>query len=101
MPAKNPMATIGPNTNITEKSRTLFNALQSGKYNSFALFSCFFDGEPTSVIVNVTPREDGDDDDVHVQPLFVALTDSMLDKLRDHDGRIPTDEHPQEVKDEG
>jgi hypothetical protein len=88
MPAKNPMVTIGPRTNITEKDRDLFQAIRSGEYDSFALFSCFFDGEPTSVIANVTKNAEG----YHVQPLFVAVTESMLDRLTDHDGRVPEDE---------
>lgn len=72
-------------TNITDEVRHQFNALASGDYDNFALFSCFFDGEPTSVIVAI----DFVDDAYQIYPLFVALTDKMIDKLADHEGTVP------------
>ena len=68
-------------TNITDEHRSAFNALTSGEYTNFALFSCFANGEPTSAIVAVNETEDGD---VSIVPLFVALTSNL--KLTDHEG---------------
>jgi hypothetical protein len=69
-------------TNITKVHQDAFNALTSGEYNSFALFSCFVDGKPASAIVNVTRAEDGQ---FIISPLFVSVTPEMV--LTDHDGR--------------
>ena len=40
-------------TNITADHRAAFEALASGDYASFALFSCFVNGEPAVAIVAV------------------------------------------------
>lgn len=68
-------------TNITRKHKEAFNALISGKYNSFALFSCFVNGKPSAAIVNVAH----DGDDYTFTPLFVSITKDMI--LTDHDGK--------------
>jgi hypothetical protein len=70
-------------THITEAHRAQFQALTSGEYRNFALFSCFLDSEPTAAIVAVRESEDGA---VAITPLFVAVTDAMLARLTDHDG---------------
>jgi hypothetical protein len=68
-------------TNITAEHRAAFEALVSGDFENFALFSCFVDGEPAAAIVAV--NRDGDD--YTISPLFVALTPAMV--LTDHEGR--------------
>lgn len=70
-------------TNITDAHRTAFEALTSGKYKNFALFSCFVDGQPAAAIAAV--NRDGDD--FTVTPLFVSVTPEMV--LTDHDGKEP------------
>ena len=69
-------------TNITEQHRHAFEALKSGAYDSFALFSCFCNGKAASAIVSIQPP--GEDGYV-VQPLFVSITSDMI--LTDHEGR--------------
>jgi len=73
-------------TNITPEVRDAFNALVSGEFNNFALFSCWVNGEPTSVISVVSEEPGGD---YVVQPLFAAITPGM--QLVDHDGEEPTE----------
>ncbi len=68
-------------TNITDEHRAAFEALTSGAYSNFALFSCFVAGEPAAAIVAV--NRDGED--YTIRPLFVAVTPGMV--LTDHDGR--------------
>lgn len=68
-------------TNITAEHRAAFEALVSGEYDNFALFSCFVAGEPAAAIVAV--NRDGKE--YIVRPLFVAITPKMV--LTDHDGR--------------
>ena len=34
-------------TNITEEHKRAFDALKSGRYDNFCLFSCYVEGEPT------------------------------------------------------
>ena len=68
-------------THITPAHREAFDALSSGNFSNFALFSCFVDGRPSAAIVTVT--ETGAD--VVLSPLFVAVTPDMV--LTDHDGR--------------
>ena len=46
-------------TNISARHRAAFEALVSGDYRNFALFSCFVNGEPAEAIVAV--NEDSDD----------------------------------------
>lgn len=67
-------------TNITDAHTDAFNALTSGAFANFALFSCFVNGAPASCIVAVT--EEGDQ--ILIQPLFVSVTPDMV--LTDHDG---------------
>ena len=69
-----------PQTNITAEHKALFDAVTSGKYDNFALFSCFVDGKPTSAIVSVV--QDGEE--YNVTPLFVAVTADMV--VTDHEG---------------
>jgi hypothetical protein len=68
-------------TNITAEHRAVFEALTSGRFDNFALFSCFVEGEPAAAIVSV--NREGEED--VITPLFVALTPGMA--LTDHDGR--------------
>jgi hypothetical protein len=68
-------------TNITAEHRAAFEALTSGRFDNFALFSCFIGGEPAAAIVAV--NRDGEE--YTISPLFVALTPGMV--LTDHDGR--------------
>jgi hypothetical protein len=70
-------------TNITREMQGAFEALASGDYRNFALFSCFVNGEPASAIVAVT----GDGADFELTPLFVSVTPGMI--LTDHDGTEP------------
>jgi hypothetical protein len=67
-------------TNITPLHTEVFNAMTSGDYGNFALFSCFVNGAPASCIVAVT--EEGDR--ILITPLFVSITPEMI--LTDHDG---------------
>jgi hypothetical protein len=67
-------------TNITSAHTNAFEALTSGEFENFALFSCFVNGAPASCIVAVT--EQGDE--ILLTPLFVSVTDGMV--LTDHDG---------------
>lgn len=69
-----------PQTNITPEHKALFDAVTSGKYDNFALFSCFVDGKPTSAIVSVV--QDGNE--YAIKPLFVAVTADMV--VTDHEG---------------
>jgi hypothetical protein len=70
-------------TNITAAHKEAFEALASGRFGNFALFSCFVNGEPATAIVAV--GRDGDMFDII--PLFVSVTPDM--RLTDHDGREP------------
>lgn len=70
-------------THITDQHRHVFEAITSGNYSNFALFSCFVDGEPAVAIVTV--NEDGPG--YVIQPLFVSVTDKMV--VTDHDGVQP------------
>ncbi|RWI06832.1 MAG: hypothetical protein EOQ89_03625 [Mesorhizobium sp.] len=67
-------------TNITPEHRERFNALTSGQFTNFALFSCFINGKPAVAIV--AANQDGDE--ITLTPLFVSITDDMV--LTDHDG---------------
>ena len=68
-------------TNITADHRATFEALTSGDFTNFALFSCFVNGEPAAAIVAV--NRDGDS--YAITPLFVSITPSIT--LTDHDGQ--------------
>ena len=74
-------------TNITEEHRRAFEALKSGAYDSFALFSCFVDGSPAAAIVTIQPPGTDGEDEYVIHPLFVSITSEMI--LTDHDGRKP------------
>lgn len=67
-------------TNISHAHREVFDALISGTFENFALFSCFITGEPAAAIVAI--NRDGDD--YVITPLFVSVTPGMA--LADHDG---------------
>jgi hypothetical protein len=73
-------------TNITRKHREVFEALTSGEYINFALFSCFVNGEPASAIVAINKTADNE---YQITPLFVSVTKEM--KVLDHDGKCPAD----------
>ena len=68
-------------TNITADHCAAFEALTSGDYATFALFSCFVNGEPAAAIVAVNRDGDG----YAITPLFVSVTPSLA--LTDHDGQ--------------
>ena len=44
-------------TNITEEHRRAFDALKSGRYDNFCLFSCYVDREPAAAIAAVSVHE--------------------------------------------
>jgi hypothetical protein len=67
-------------TNITEAHSVAFDALTSGEYTNFALFSCFVNGEPTAAIVSIVTEGE----EVIMTPMFIAVTPGM--KLVNHDG---------------
>ena len=73
--------------NITPCPKDAFNALTSGKYANFALFSCFVDGAPAAAIVAINSHEE----DYIMQPLFVSVTKKMV--LTDHEGKTPGSPH--------
>ena len=51
-------------TNITAEHRAAFEALVSGEYDNFALFSCFVANEPAVAIVAI--NRDGEESDENV-----------------------------------
>ena len=75
-------------TNIRPDHVSAFEALTSGDFRSFALFSCFVNGAPASAIVAIAPPADESDDYV-ITPLFVSVTPDMV--LTDHDGTPAND----------
>ncbi len=75
------MDPISHDTNITANDHAIFQALTSGEYDNFALFSCFVDGKPATAIVAITQSDDGQ---YLVTPLFVSITAQMC--LTNHDG---------------
>ena len=72
-------------TNMTPRHQEAFEALASGDYRNFALFSCVVNGEPAVAIVTV--NEDGPG--YQITPLYVSVTPGMA--LTDHDGTAPGD----------
>jgi hypothetical protein len=70
-------------THITPAHKAAFEALTSGEYGNFALFSCFVNGDPAVAIVAVHR----DSAEYLLTPLFVSVTDAML--LTDHDAVAP------------
>ncbi len=73
-------------TNITPQHRDAFEAMLSGHYRNFALFSCFVNGEPAAAIVAVNRQGN----EFAITPLFVSVTPGMT--LTDHDGVAPQDQ---------
>lgn len=71
-------------THIPEEHRHVFNALTSGQYHNFALFSCTVNGEPAAAIIVVGQGGKGKGEEVRITPLFVSVTPGMV--LKDHDG---------------
>ena len=70
-------------TNISPDHISAFEALTSGRFANFALFSCFVNGTPAAAIVSVT-RTDDPNSEVQITPLFVSVTDTMV--VTDHEG---------------
>lgn len=68
-------------TNITAEHRAAFEALTSGEFSNFALFSCFVNGAPAAAITAVNYQDGGA---YVITPLFVSITDGMV--LTDHEG---------------
>ena len=75
-------------TNITADHTAAFEALVSGDYANFALFSCFVNGEPAAAIVAVNRDGDG----YAIALLFVSVTPSLT--LTDHEGRSASEAPP-------
>ena len=74
-------------TNITAAHKEAFEALASGRFGNFALFSCFVNGEPATAIV-AGPRRRY----VRHHPSLCERDPDMT--LTDHDGREPEDLAP-------
>ena len=75
-------------THITAEHRHPFEALTSGNYDNFCLFSCEANGHPAAAIaaVSVQPSCDGiGEDEYIVTPLLVSVGPGII--LVDHDGR--------------
>jgi len=70
-------------TNIRPEHISAFEALTSGDFRNFALFSCFVNGTPATAIVAITPPT-GETGEYLITPLFVSVTDDMA--LTDHAG---------------
>ena len=72
-------------TNITEEHRRAFEALTSGKFDNFCLFSCTANGHPAAT-VTVQPSSDRTGEDEYlIAPLSVSMGTGIA--LLDHDGR--------------
>ena len=69
-------------TNIFPAHQDVLEALTSGKYGNFALFSCFINDRPGCAIVAVNKEAK----EYAITPLFVSVSPGM--KLADHDGNI-------------
>lgn len=79
---------ITPDTNITERIKTLFELVSNGgsPLHRLGLFSCFVNGKPSAAIVIIKQNQNGNED---ITPVFVyAHTDGLT--LTDHDGEEPT-----------
>ena len=72
-------------TNINETHKVSFDFVREYPHDT-ALVSCFCNGVLTAAICRLTTNEDHS---VTVQPLFVAVDDSM--NITDHDGIQPTE----------
>ena len=77
---------MSTHTNITMAHREAFEAMTSGVYSNFALFSCFVNGDPAAAIVAICQE----DAEYLITPLFVSVTQAMC--LTDHDGVHPISE---------
>lgn len=77
-------------TNIEPYMQEAFEAIASGEYTNFALFSCSLGGKPTAAIVAI--HEGANGIGVNIQPLFVAVTPEIIDAfgLVDSEGVAPT-----------
>ena len=73
------------NTNITPEDQELFNALVSGNYNNFALFSCFCNGKPAVAIVCITEDDSDSETPIHIHPQWVKYDPEVM-TLTDHEG---------------
>ena len=71
-------------TNITKEHQPAVEPLTSGAFDSFALFSCYLNGEAASAIVSIQPPGVDGEDEYLVHPLFVSITSDMI--LTDHHG---------------
>jgi len=78
-------------TNITAEHRAAFEALASGDYDNFALFSCFVNGEPAAAIVAV--NRDGEE--YTSTPLLVSVKASLL--VKEHEGHPPAPLHEEDA----
>ena len=74
---------MSTHTNITPAHREAFEAMTSGAYSNFALFSCCVNGDPAAAIVAIQQE----DAEYLITPLFVSVTEAMC--LTDHDGVHP------------
>ena len=75
-------------THITEEHRRAFEALTSGRYENFCLFSCEANGHPAAAIATVAvqpPAGGTGEDEYIITPLFVSVGPGIV--LVDHDGR--------------
>lgn len=70
-------------TNITEQHKQVFDMIQM-RTASFALMSCFVNGEPSCAICSVREEANGQ---FTIAPFFVAVTKGM--KIEDHEGDAP------------
>ncbi|MCY3670917.1 MAG: hypothetical protein OXH14_07525, partial [Alphaproteobacteria bacterium] len=63
-------------TNITEEHRRAPDALKSGRYDNFCLFSCYVDREPAAAIaaLSVPEPDGGSETEYGINPLFVSVT---------------------------
>jgi len=81
--------TIAKTSNITIIDQNAFDELQKGNPN-FALMSGFMDGEPTSFICMVLMEQAPGKERIYaIHPMFVAVTQSMLPRMRNHEGASP------------
>ena len=75
-------------THTTDEHRRAFEALTSGRYENFCLFSCDANGHPAAAITAVTveppPGGTGENEYI-ITPLFVSVGAGIV--LVDHDGR--------------
>ena len=75
-------------THITDEHRRAFEALTSGRYENFCLFSCEANGHRAAAIAAITierPPNGAGEDEYIVTPLFVSVGPGIA--LVDHDGR--------------